>query len=78
MTQMGTDHNRLHRDIPSQPGQCFSLDAYSHTSKSFRGYKFCGLFTDLATRCVYPVFTKDKTAKELCEQTNKLFKQYPE
>ena len=46
MTQMGTDHNRLHRDIPTQPGQCFSLDAYSHTSKSFRGYKFCDLFTD--------------------------------
>ena len=78
MTQMGTDHHRLHRDIPSQPGQCFSLDAYSHTSKSFRRYKFCDLFTDLATRCVYPVFTKDRSAKELCEQTNKLFKQHPE
>ena len=69
MTQMGTDHHRLRCDIPSQPGQCFSLVAYSHTSKSFREYKFCDLFTDLATRCVYPVFTKDRSAKELCGQT---------
>jgi hypothetical protein len=72
MTQMGTDHNRLHRDIPTQPGQCFSLDAYSHTSKSFRGYKFCDLFTDLATRCVYPVFTKDRSANYVSRQINYL------
>ena len=38
MHQTPTDHRREHRDLPSKPGQCFTLDAYSHTSYSTRGY----------------------------------------
>ena len=59
------------------PGQCFSLDAYTHTIVSTRGRKYCDLYTDLATRRVYPVFTKDRSAQELCQQSRMLFLQHP-
>ena len=61
-----------------KPGQCFTLDAYNHTSYSSRGNRYCDLYTDLATRRSYPVFTKDRSSHELCEQSNKLFTQHPE
>ena len=37
MHQTPTDHRREHRDLPSKPGQFFTLDSYSHTSYSTRG-----------------------------------------
>ena len=73
-----TDQYRQHREIPLIPGQCFSLDAYTHTKVSSRGRLYCDLFTDLATRCVYPVFTKDRSAQELCQQARMLFLQNPD
>jgi hypothetical protein len=73
-----TDQYRQHREIPLIPGQCFSLDAYTHTRVSSRGRLYCDLFTDLATRRVYPVFTKDRSAQELCEQARMLFLQNPD
>ena len=73
-----TDQYRQHREIPLIPGQCFSLDAYTHHCYSSRGRKYCNLFTDLATRRIYPVFTKDRTAQELCEQARMLFLQKPD
>ena len=78
MHQTPTDHRRIHRDLPLKPGQCFTLDAYNHTSYSSRGNRYCDLYTDLATRRSYPVFTKDRSSHELCEQSNKLFTQHPE
>jgi hypothetical protein len=36
------------------------------------------LYTDLATRRVYPVFTKDRSAQELCQQSRMLFLQHPD
>ena len=38
----------------------------------------CDIYTDLATRRCYPVYTKDRSAHELCAQSLKLFNQYPE
>ena len=78
MRQTSTDHHREHRNLPLKPGQCFSLDAYTHTIQSSRGFKYCDIYTDLATRRCYPVFTKNRSAHELCEQSLKLFNQHPE
>ena len=78
LAQTGTDHNRTHRDLPQKPGQCFTLDAYTHTSYSSRGHKYCDIYTDIATRRCYPVFTKDRSAQELCEKSIILFQQHPE
>ena len=69
MHQTGTDHRREHTDLPVQPGQCFSLDAYQHNCYSAREYKYCDIYTDLATRRCYPVYTKDRSAHELSAQS---------
>ena len=50
MRQTSTDHHREHRNIPLKPGQCFTLDAYTHTVQSSRGFKYCDIYTNLATR----------------------------
>ena len=73
-----TDQYREHREIPLIPGQCFTLDAYTHHCYSNRGRKYCNLFTDLATRRIYPVFTKSREAHELCQQVQLLFHQKPD
>ena len=78
LSPTNTDQYRTHREIPLIPGQCFSLDAYTHTSKSSRGRKYCDLYTDLATRRIYPVFTKDRSGQELCQQSRMLFLQHPD
>ena len=66
------------REIPLIPGQCFSLDAYTHTSMSTGGRKYCDLYTDLGTRRIYLVFTKNRSAQELCQQSRMLFLQHPD
>ena len=76
--QTPTDPYRDHRPIPVIPGQCFALDAYTHPIESSRGHFYCDIFTDLATRRHYPVFTKDRSAQELCEKTRHLFIKHPE
>jgi hypothetical protein len=73
-----TDHFREHRPLPVIPGQCFSLDAYTHGVQSTRGNYYCDIYTDLATRRCYPVFTKDRSAHELCEKSKQLFMQNPQ
>ena len=76
--QTTTDHLKVHREIPLIPGQCFCLDAHTHSIKSSRGNLYCDLFTDLATRRNYPVFTKSRAAEELCKRCNELFQKHPE
>ena len=78
MTQTPTDHRRQHRRRPLRPGQCFVLDAYSHSVISSRGYKYCDLYTDLCTHRTYCVFTKNRSAHELCQQSRILFMKHPE
>jgi transposase InsO family protein len=36
------------------------------------------MYTDLATRMVYPVFTKDRSAEELCAKSEIFFNAHPE
>ena len=76
--QTPTDPYRDHRPIPLIPGQCFALDAYTHSIRSSRGHLYCDILTDLATRRHYPVFTKDRSSHELCEKTRQLFLKHPE
>ena len=78
MHQTATDHRREHRDLPTKPGQCFTVDAYTHTYKSIQGFGTADIYTDLATRRCYPVYTKDRSAHELCVQSDKLFTAHPD
>ena len=68
MHQTKTDHRRIHREITDIPGQQFVLDAYTHTHRSRSNARFCDLLTDLATGRIYPIFTNDRSAAELCQQ----------
>ena len=65
MRQKNTDHRRQHREQPTVAGQQFSLDAYTHTSLSYRRSKCGDLLTDLATGQIYPLFTKDRSSNEI-------------
>ena len=78
MRQASTDHLRVHRTPASTPGHQFALDAYTHTEKSCGKFKYCDLLTDLTTRRIYPVFTRDRGAAELCDQITLLFEAHPE
>jgi hypothetical protein len=78
MRQGSTDHRRDHRPTPSLPGQQFSLDAFSCTTPSRSNHTYCDIFTDLYTGIRYPVFTKTRTAPELCEKTSIMFDLHPE
>ena len=48
-------------DTPHDPGQQFVVDAFTHHSIGHNGFVYAHLFTDLASRQVYPVFTKSKS-----------------
>ena len=78
MRQTDTDHNRVHRPMISAPGCQFALDAYTHGHKSLSGFKHADILTDLATRRIYPVFTKDRSAQELCVRMISFFNSHPE
>lgn len=69
MRQKSTDHKRIHRAKPSHPGQQLSLDAFSNTTPSRDGFRFCDIYTDLFTGIRYPVFTKSRSAPELVDKT---------
>ena len=49
-----------------------------HKNTFLRGRRYCDLYTDLATRRLYPVFTKDRSAQELCQQSRMLYLQHPD
>jgi hypothetical protein len=78
MRQASTDHLRVHRAPAPIPGSQFALDAYTHAERGAGRFKYCDLFTDLTTRRVYPVFTRDRGAQELCDQVSMLFESHPE
>ena len=74
MRQASTDHR-----VPAPiSGSQFALDAYTHAERGAGRFKYCDLFTDLTTRRVYPVFTRDRGAQELCDQVSLLFQSHPE
>ena len=65
-------------NIPYDPGQQFVVDAFTHHSVGSHGFVYAHLFTDLASRQVYPVFTKTKLVAELKDRMAVLFHAHPE
>ena len=78
MRQASTDHLGIHRVPAPIPGSQFALDSYTHAERGAGRFKYCNLFTDLTTRRVYPVFTRDRGTQELCDQVSLLFESHPE
>ena len=78
MRQTSTNTHRSHRIMSSEFGQQFSLDAYQHGSYSLTGNKYCDLFTDLASRQVYPIFSKTRLAEDLCLRIDEFFDRHPQ
>lgn len=78
MHQTPTNPHRVHRSRPLLVGQQFTMDAYSHTVKSLHGFMYCDLLTCLASRQVFPVFTKNRNATELCTRISSVFNAHPE
>ena len=78
MRQASTDHTRTHRPKPTRPGQQFSLDAFTCVDKSRDNIICCDILTDHFSRERYPIFTRDRSAAELCLKTSILFNLHPE
>ena len=76
--QYPTNQHYVKSDTPHDPGQQFVVDAFTHHSIGAGGFVYAHLFTDLASRQVYPVFTKSKLVVELTEMMSKLFFAHPE
>ena len=64
--------------VAHDPGQQFVVDAFTHHSVGTSGFIYAHLFTDLASRQVYPVFTKSKLVTELIARMALLFHSHPE
>ena len=65
-------------DTPHDPGEQFVVDAFTHHNVGHSGYVDAHLFTDLASRQVYPVFTKSKLVSELSSNMSELFYAHPD
>ena len=46
-------------DTPHDPGQQFVVDAHTHHSLGHSGFVYAHIFTDLASRQVYPSLRAD-------------------
>jgi hypothetical protein len=78
MRKTATDYRRTHR-VPSEvAGSQFTLDASSHGSASYRGFRYGDIFTDITTGASYAIMTKDRNAEELCLRSGALFDSHPE
>ena len=77
MHQTRTDHHRVHRPRTTIAGQQFTIDAYSHTRSSYRRKLYCDFLTDTSNGRIHPIFTKDRSAKELISQISILFALHP-
>jgi hypothetical protein len=78
MRQASTDHRRQHRPPPTRAGQEFSLDAFTCTTRSRNGNQYCDILVDHYSRKRYCIFTRNRTAAELCEKATILFDLHPE
>ena len=76
--QYPTSQYYVKSDTPYDPCQQFVVDAFTHHSIGAGGFVYAHLFTDLASRQVYPDFTKSKLVVELTEMMSKLFFAHPE
>ena len=68
--QYPTNQHYVKSDTPYDPGQQFVVDAFTHHSIRIGGFVY--VFTDVASRQVYPVLV------ELTEMMSKLFFAHPE
>ena len=73
MHQTSTNHRRHHRHSTDIPGQQLCMDAYSHPHESRSRIKYCDVVTDLASGYVFPVFTNNRSAPELCHKLANFF-----
>ena len=64
--------------VAHDPAQQFFVDTFTHHSVGTSGLIYAHLFTDLASRQVYPVFTKSKLVTELIARMALLFHSHPE
>ena len=51
--QTGTDSNQVHRLLPTVQEQSFSIDDFTCTHHSIRGYKYCDVMRDNAMQMIY-------------------------
>ena len=64
--------------VAHDPAQQFVANAFTHHSVGTSGFIYAHLFTDLASRQVYPFFTKSKLVTELIARMALLFHSHPE
>ena len=76
--QCPTNQHHIKSTVAHDPGQQFVVDAFTHHSVRTSGFTYAHLFTDLASRQEYPVFTKSKLVTELIAQMALLFHSHPE
>ena len=76
--QYPTNQHYVKSTVAHDPGQQFVVDAFTHHSVGTSGFMYAHLFTDLASRQVYPVFTKSKLVTELIARMALLFHSHPE
>ena len=76
--QYPTNQHNVMSDTTHDPGQQFVVDAFTHHSVRHSSYVYAHLFTDLASRQEYPVFTKSKLVSELTTNMSELFCGHPD
>ena len=75
--QTGTDSNRVHRPLSIVPGQSFSINAFSCTHHSIRGFKYRDLMRDNASQMIYCNFTKSRAAEDMVKSFTLLWNLNP-
>ena len=63
--QFPTNQHYVKSTVAHDPGQQLVVGAFTHHSVGTSGFIYAHLLTDLASRQVYPVFTKSKLVTEL-------------
>ena len=76
--QYPTNQHYVKSTVAHDPGRQFVVDAFTHHSVRTSGFIYAHLFTDLASRHVYPVFTKSKLVTELIARMALLLHSHPE
>ena len=76
--QYPTNQHYVKSTFAHDLGQQFVVDAFTHHSVGTSGFIYAHLFIDLASRQVYPVFTKSKLVTELISRMALLFHSHPE
>ena len=76
--QYPTNQHYVKSTVAHDPGQQFVVDAFTYHSVRSSVFIYAHLFTDLASRRVYPVFIKSKLVTDLIARMALLFHSHPE